>query len=173
MNTIAYSVQAFAVTYGQEVMTKNVYENAPSDKGSPFQKLTTTRLRWASIIKFTAAAMHAPPATDFCSLFTLESFALCHYHLPRDIGHGGAGTLKAGFISSFVQGCASEIAPVVAILGGMLVIIVMGEREQPLQNFLVFDGEGTSIPIKYHVVCLQSQSRRLTLEILADDMSHR
>lgn len=63
--------------------------------------------------------------------------------LPSDM-------LKASFISSFVQGCDSEVAPVAAILGGVLaqdVINVLGKREQPLQNFLVFDGETNAGPI--------------------------
>jgi len=58
--------------------------------------------------------------------------------------------LKASFISSFVEGCTSELAPVAAILGGVLaqdVINVLGKREQPLQNFLVFDGEANAGPV--------------------------
>ena len=62
--------------------------------------------------------------------------------------------LKASFISSFVEGCTSELAPVAAILGGVLtqdVINVLGKREQPLQNFVVFDGETNAGPmLKLH-----------------------
>ena len=44
----------------------------------------------------------------------------------------------------FLQSLGSEISPAVAFLGGHLaqdVINVLGQREQPLQNFLLFDGE--------------------------------
>lgn len=53
-------------------------------------------------------------------------------------------TLRAEFLRSFIQNLGSEIGPVVAYLGGYLaqdVINVLGQREQPLQNFLLFDGE--------------------------------
>ena len=58
--------------------------------------------------------------------------------------------LKAHFINAFVEGCNSELAPVAAILGGVLaqdVINVLGKREQPLQNWLVFDGEANVGPV--------------------------
>ena len=58
--------------------------------------------------------------------------------------------LKASFISSFIEGCSAELAPVAAILGGVLaqdVINVLGKREQPLQNILVFDGDMSTAPI--------------------------
>ena len=44
----------------------------------------------------------------------------------------------------FLQNLGAEISPAVAFLGGHLaqdVINVLGQREQPLQNFLLFDGE--------------------------------
>jgi ubiquitin-like 1-activating enzyme E1 A len=53
-------------------------------------------------------------------------------------------TLRADFLRSFIQNLGSEISPVVAVLGGNLaqdVINVLGQREQPLQNLLLFDGE--------------------------------
>lgn len=53
-------------------------------------------------------------------------------------------TLKAEFLRSFLQNIGSEIAPVTAFLGGQLaqdVINVIGQKEQPIQNFLLFDGE--------------------------------
>lgn len=55
-----------------------------------------------------------------------------------------------------MEGCTSELAPVAAILGGVLaqdVINVLGKREQPLQNFLVFDGEVNAGP----VLCLHPE----------------
>ena len=59
-------------------------------------------------------------------------------------------TLKAEFLRSFLQNIGSEIAPVTAFLGGQLaqdVINVISQREQPIQNFLLFDGEDSKGPI--------------------------
>jgi ubiquitin-like 1-activating enzyme E1 A len=59
-------------------------------------------------------------------------------------------TLRAEFLRSFLQNIGSEISPVAAFLGGSLaqdVINVLGQREQPLQNFLLFDGEEFKGPI--------------------------
>ncbi|KAL6243134.1 E1 ubiquitin-activating protein aos1 [Rhinocladiella similis] len=53
-------------------------------------------------------------------------------------------TLRAEFLRSFLQNLGSEMSPVVAFLGGYLaqdVINVLGQKEPPLQNFLLFDGE--------------------------------
>ncbi|EXJ93108.1 ubiquitin-like 1-activating enzyme E1 A [Capronia epimyces CBS 606.96] len=53
-------------------------------------------------------------------------------------------TLRADFLRSFLQNLGAEISPVVAYLGGYLaqdVINVLGQKEAPLQNFLLFDGE--------------------------------
>lgn len=55
-------------------------------------------------------------------------------------------TLKADVLRSFLQNLGSEISPVCAFLGGQLaqdVINVIGKKEQPIQNILVFDGEET------------------------------
>jgi ubiquitin-like 1-activating enzyme E1 A len=59
-------------------------------------------------------------------------------------------TLRSDFLRSFLQNLGSEITPVAAFLGGSLaqdVINVLGQREQPLQNFLLFDGEEFKGPI--------------------------
>lgn len=59
-------------------------------------------------------------------------------------------TLQAEFLRSFLQNIGSEIAPVTAFLGGQLaqdVINVLGQREQPIQNFVLFDGEESKGPI--------------------------
>lgn len=57
--------------------------------------------------------------------------------LPRE-------TLRSDFLRSFVQNLGAELAPVTALLGGMLAqdaINVLGGREQPIQNLVLFDGE--------------------------------
>jgi ubiquitin-like 1-activating enzyme E1 A len=54
------------------------------------------------------------------------------------------------FAISFLDNVDAELSPVAAILGGMIaqgVINYLGKREQPLQNFLVFDGDKMSAPI--------------------------
>lgn len=59
-------------------------------------------------------------------------------------------TLKAEVLRNFLQNIGSEIAPVTAFLGGQLaqdVINVIGRREQPIQNFLLFDGEDSKGPV--------------------------
>ncbi|KAF2261093.1 hypothetical protein CC78DRAFT_561959 [Lojkania enalia] len=61
-----------------------------------------------------------------------------------------AETLKAEFLRSFLQNLGSELAPVTAFLGGQLaqdVINVLGKREQPIQNLMLFDGEDSAGPI--------------------------
>ncbi|KAL2125965.1 hypothetical protein VTI74DRAFT_2059 [Chaetomium olivicolor] len=53
-------------------------------------------------------------------------------------------TLRSEVLRSFLQNVGSEIAPVAAVLGGQLaqdVINVLGQTQQPIQNFVVFDGE--------------------------------
>ncbi|KAL8791391.1 MAG: hypothetical protein Q9213_000007 [Squamulea squamosa] len=59
-------------------------------------------------------------------------------------------TLRSEFIRSFLDNVGSEIAPVTAFLGGQLaqdVINVLGQREQPIQNFLLFDSEDSKGPV--------------------------
>lgn len=59
-------------------------------------------------------------------------------------------TLRSDFLRSFLQNIGSELAPVTAFLGGQLaqdVINVLGQREQPIQNFLLFDGEESKGPV--------------------------
>ncbi|KAL8655430.1 MAG: hypothetical protein Q9226_003053 [Calogaya cf. arnoldii] len=59
-------------------------------------------------------------------------------------------TLRSEFLRSFLQNVGSEIAPVTAFLGGQLaqdVINVLGQREQPIQNFLFFDSDDSKGPV--------------------------
>ena len=59
-------------------------------------------------------------------------------------------TLRSEFLRSFLQNIGSELAPVTAFLGGQLAqdaINVLGQREQPIQNFLLFDGEDSKGPV--------------------------
>ncbi|KAH4000552.1 hypothetical protein HBI70_121780 [Parastagonospora nodorum] len=59
-------------------------------------------------------------------------------------------TLSGEFLKSFLGNIGSELAPVTAFLGGQLaqdVINVLGNREQPIQNLMLFDGEESAGPI--------------------------
>ncbi len=59
-------------------------------------------------------------------------------------------TLTPDFMRSFLQNLGSELAPVTAFLGGQLaqdIINVLGQREQPIQNLMLFDGEDSAGPI--------------------------
>lgn len=59
-------------------------------------------------------------------------------------------TLQSEFLRCFLQNIGSELAPVTAFLGGQLaqdVINVLGQREQPIQNFLLFDGNDFTGPV--------------------------
>ena len=54
-------------------------------------------------------------------------------------------TLRADFLRSFIQNIGSEIVPVAAFVGGRVsedVINVLSKKEQPIQNFALFDGDG-------------------------------
>lgn len=58
--------------------------------------------------------------------------------------------LKSEFLRSFLQNLGSELAPVTAFLGGMIAqdaINVLGMRQQPIQNLVLFDGEESKGPI--------------------------
>lgn len=68
-------------------------------------------------------------------------------HLELQLPHE---TLNAGVLKTFLQNLGTEIPPTAAFLGGQVaqdVINVLGMREQPLQNFLLFDGEDFKCPI--------------------------
>ncbi len=58
--------------------------------------------------------------------------------------------MKSEFLRSFLHNLGSELAPVTAFLGGQLaqdVINVLGHREQPIQNLLLFDGDDSKGPV--------------------------
>ncbi|RPB16072.1 hypothetical protein P167DRAFT_532541 [Morchella conica CCBAS932] len=80
---------------------------------------------------------------DFAEFTKLLTEANRQLNLPEEI-------VQSSFISSFVENATSELTPISAILGGILaqdVINVLGKREQPLQNLLVFDGNTSVGPI--------------------------
>jgi ubiquitin-like 1-activating enzyme E1 A len=59
-------------------------------------------------------------------------------------------TLRSETLRKFLQNLGSEIAPVTAVLGGQLgqdVINVLGSRQQPIQNMVLFDGDTMEAPM--------------------------
>jgi ubiquitin-like 1-activating enzyme E1 A len=63
--------------------------------------------------------------------------------LPRE-------TLNAEFLRKFLHNIYSQLAPVTAMLGGLLAqdaINVIGKREQPIQNLCLFDGDDYNTPV--------------------------
>lgn len=61
-----------------------------------------------------------------------------------------AETLRSDILRSFLQNLGCELSPVCAFLGGQLaqdVINVIGKKEQPIQNMVIFDGEEMKGPV--------------------------
>jgi ubiquitin-like 1-activating enzyme E1 A len=59
-------------------------------------------------------------------------------------------TMRSEVLRAFLQNVGSQIAPVTAVLGGQLaqdVINVLGARQQPIQNMVVFDGDAMEAPM--------------------------
>jgi ubiquitin-like 1-activating enzyme E1 A len=59
-------------------------------------------------------------------------------------------TLRSEVLRKFLQNLGSEIGPVTAVLGGQLaqdVINVLGSRQQPIQNMVLFDGDLMEAPM--------------------------
>lgn len=85
-----------------------------------------------------------PSTTDDLKLFTvLATQKHKALGLPED-------TLRSEVLRKFLQNLGSEIAPVTAVLGGQLaqdVINVLGARQQPIQNMVVFDGDTMEAPM--------------------------
>lgn len=75
-----------------------------------------------------------------------------------------AETLRAEFLRSFIQNIGSEITPTAAFVGGRLsedVINVLGKREQPIQNFALFDGD----TLEGRIYCLYTFPPELTMSL--------
>lgn len=80
-------------------------------------------------------------------------------------------TLRADTLKSFCQNLSgAELSPVCAFLGGQVaqdVINVLGAREQPIQNFVVFDGE----EIKGVTYCLWTDMQAAMQEAVSSSSS--
>jgi ubiquitin-like 1-activating enzyme E1 A len=91
----------------------------------------------------TGLAMPSQTHEDLALFTTLATAKHKELQLPPE-------TLNSGVLRMFLAGLGSEISPVCAFLGGRLAqdaINVIGGKEQPIQNLLVFDGEESKAPI--------------------------
>ncbi|KAK6429862.1 E1 ubiquitin-activating protein aos1 [Oleoguttula sp. CCFEE 5521] len=125
--------------------------------------------------------LKAVPALLPCirALFDFQrTFARLPDHTPQDaasfisLAKNKAGelqlpveTLTGDFIKSFMQNIGAEIITTAAFVGGRLsedVLKVLGQREQPIQNFALFDFETLVSPI----YCLYSPPPELVMPAL-------
>ncbi|CCU76028.1 DNA damage tolerance protein [Blumeria hordei DH14] len=87
---------------------------------------------------------HYPRTADDLKLFTrLATQKHKALGLPDE-------TLRSEILRKFLQNIGTEIVPVTAILGGQLaqdVINVLGARQQPIQNLVIFDGYSIEAPV--------------------------
>ncbi|CZT21272.1 related to NEDD8-activating enzyme E1 regulatory subunit [Ramularia collo-cygni] len=93
-----------------------------------------------ALFEFQRDYQKLPEATpqDLAIFTTLATNKARELQLPHE-------TLRADFLRSFMQSIGAEIMPTAAFVGGRLsedVINVLGKREQPIQNFALFDGDG-------------------------------
>jgi ubiquitin-like 1-activating enzyme E1 A len=104
--------------------------------------LTCLRALW-DFQKISAGALPSHSKADLELFTTLATEKHKELLLPHE-------TLRADFLRSFLQNLGSELSPAAAFVGGALaqdVINVLGGKEQPLQNLLLFDGEECKAPI--------------------------
>ncbi|KAF2718709.1 hypothetical protein K431DRAFT_287440 [Polychaeton citri CBS 116435] len=96
---------------------------------------------------------HTPQ--DLALFTTMATQKAAELQLPPE-------TLSSDFLRSFLQSLEAELVPVAAFVGGRLsedVINVLGGREQPIQNFALFDGDA----LEGNIYCLYSTPPPLTI----------
>lgn len=91
-----------------------------------------------ALFEFQSTFNHIPCShADLATFTTLAKNKAGELQLPP-------GTLTPDFLRSFMHNIGAELNPTAAFVGGRLsedVINVLGKREQPIQNFALFDGE--------------------------------
>lgn len=110
------------------------YRNSKRRLKAVTPALSCLRALWS----FQSAQNRDPSRTQQDLQFFARSATFCHQGLMLP-----AETLRSDFLRSFLSNIGSEIAPVTAILGGQLaqdVINVLGQRQPPIQNVVIFDG---------------------------------
>ncbi|OCL14770.1 hypothetical protein AOQ84DRAFT_394255 [Glonium stellatum] len=104
--------------------------------------LTCMRALW-EYQKISGGPLPSHSKADLELFTTLATEKHKEFQLPQE-------SLRSDFLRSFLQNLGGELAPVTAFLGGQLaqdVINVLGKREQPIQNLLLFDGEESKGPV--------------------------
>ena len=130
------------------VILANTSPLSPDHLSSRRRKLQVTPLLTClrALWEFQSISGRLVPSTSHADLELFTTLATEKHkelQLPPE-------TLRSDFLRSFLQNLGSEIAPVTAFLGGQLAqdaINVLGHREQPIQNFLLFDGEEFKGPV--------------------------
>ncbi|KAK9246370.1 hypothetical protein V1506DRAFT_535356 [Lipomyces tetrasporus] len=81
--------------------------------------------------------------TELATFLDLVLAACRDFSLP-------VGIISPEFTASFARNIGTELSPIAAILGGVLaqdMLNYLGRREQPIQNFVIFDGDSSVAPI--------------------------
>jgi ubiquitin-like 1-activating enzyme E1 A len=139
--------------YSTWYLASGASQLAPEILRSPRRRRAVTPLLscFRALWEFTSLHGGLPPQTD--NHADLAEFTLLCGEQHKALGLP-AETLRSEVLRSFLQGVSSgsgngggggvEVGPVAAVLGGQLaqdVINVLGQSQQPVQNFVVFDGE--------------------------------
>lgn len=135
--------------YSTYFLASDIAPLAPEIMKSARRKRAVTPLIscWRALWAFASNNQQRYPSLsshdDLAAFTTLAQ----NYHnqlgLPKE-------TLKAEKLRSFLQNIGSEIAPVAAVVGGQVaqdVINVLGQKQQPIQNFVFFDGMESEAPM--------------------------
>lgn len=79
----------------------------------------------------------------------LETFKPSVIKKAQDLGLP-TGIITDEFIHSFISSLGAEFSPTAAVLGGVLaqdMLNILGQKEQPIQNLFLFDGNSNEGPI--------------------------
>jgi ubiquitin-like 1-activating enzyme E1 A len=120
----------------------NEIRNSPRNLRRVHPLLTCLRALW----EYQRKGQGLYPSHDHADL---QAFTLLATEKHKEL-QLPADTLRSEFLRSFLQNLGSEFAPVSACIGGFLaqdVINVLGQREQPIQNLSLFDGDSLEGPI--------------------------
>ncbi|KAK7207895.1 hypothetical protein BZA70DRAFT_293202 [Myxozyma melibiosi] len=137
----------------KEVVTKKeVYkplaESLKSDSLSKLRarsqlKVSPVLPAFRALWDFQSTTSRLPSPEDF------STFEELVHNNTRDLGLP-VGIITPQFVKSFLSGVGAEISPVAAIIGGAMaqdILNVLGQRQQPIQNWVVYDCDTSTAPI--------------------------
>lgn len=93
--------------------------------------------------EFQRTSLKSPISDDFTTFNDLVLKETRNLGLP-------VGIINSKFVSSFLSGVDAELSPVAAVIGGGLaqdLINVLGQRQQPIQNWVLYDCDSSTAPI--------------------------